>query len=393
MDIEHTYDIAVMKKILKRDDLSLLVNSDDLATENYFKALSREPDNVSYDSNDTRYVLGKRKINLPKFIEEIHAKLEYITSGATGHTFRGDVYQDDKIIYEFAMKVSAYPKRSNYGDITNMQRPENAEIVMLRTLSYFVMNKQTPHLILPFVTFYTDIKCFLLLPKYGYIRKNQKKYNEFINRYNAGKYENTVSILLSEWANRGDFLDFIKKRYLNFKLIHWKIFLFQILSVLAVIQHKYPSFRHNDMKANNILVHKLSSHHPSIYHYNIGTKTYNVPNIKYQIKLWDFDFACIEVLVDNIKVQEEWTREININSKKNQYYDMHYFFNTLLNFFPDITNAKTVPVEVKEFIYRVVPSVYRTPPRVSEKGRILVDDEYTTPQIVIDNDPFFADFR
>ena len=32
---------------------------------------------------------------------------------------------------------------------------------------------------------------------------------------------------------------------------------FQIISALAVIQKKYPGFRHNDLKANNILIHNI----------------------------------------------------------------------------------------------------------------------------------------
>ena len=35
--------------------------------------------------------------------------------------------------------------------------------------------------------------------------------------------------------------------------------LFQIFSALAVIQTKYPGFRHNDMKANNVLIQKIES--------------------------------------------------------------------------------------------------------------------------------------
>ena len=37
----------------------------------------------------------------------------------------------------------------------------------------------------------------------------------------------------------------------------WRVMFFQILSVLAIIQTKYPTFRHNDLKANNILIQKI----------------------------------------------------------------------------------------------------------------------------------------
>lgn len=387
------YDISIIKEILKREDMQLLVSADDIATENFFRPLSGDIDNNSFNSNDTRYMLNKKKINLMKLLKEINAKLDYIGSGATGHTFRGDIYSNNKVIYQFSMKVAAYPKKENYGNITNISRPENAEIMMLRTLSYFVVNNQTPHLILPIITFYADITFFLLLSSHGYIKHNVQKYAEFIKRQKEGKYENTVSILLSEWANRGDLLEYLRQRYKNFKLIHWKVFFFQILSVLAVIQSKYPNFRHNDMKANNILIQKLKKQHAP-WSYRVCNKSYIVPNIGYQIKLWDFDFACIKGIIDNVKVNEEWTREINITSEKNQYYDIHYFFNTLMRFIPEIIDdSKHVPIQVPEFIMRVVPKKYMSGPCINKKGRILIDHEFTTPQYLLENDEFFAEFR
>ena len=70
---------------------------------------------------------------------------------------------------------------------------------------------------------------------------------------------------MSEWANKGDLLDFIRRHYNKLTLIHWKVFLFQIISTLAVIQSKFPSFRHNDLKANNILVHKDKESKKNLY--------------------------------------------------------------------------------------------------------------------------------
>ena len=100
---------------------------------------------------------------------------------------------------------------------------------------------------------------------------------------------------------------------------------FQILSVLAVIQNKYPGFRHNDMKANNILVQLIPvSKKKNKFMYKINKQNYIVPNIGFQLKLWDFDFACIPDLIDNSKVSAEWTTAININPEQNRYYDIHY---------------------------------------------------------------------
>lgn len=386
------YDMNILKDILKRKDMQMLIDSADQTTECYLRPLSKNKDITSFDSNNTQYVLNKKPLNLEKFLEEIGAKLHYISTGATGHMFRGSIFKDGEIIYSFALKVSAYPKNANYGKITNILRPENAEIAMHRVLSYFVNTKQTPHIILPIATFYTNIKLFVQLSEHGMIEQNTKNYDKFVKRYHEGKYENIVSILLSEWANHGDFLEFVRTRYKNFQLLHWKIFFFQVLSVLAVIQSKYPSFRHNDLKANNILVDKVKQGKP--LQYRICGKTYHIRDIGYKLKLCDFDFACIKGVIENIKTSEEWTKQFNITSEPNRYYDVHYFFNTLLRFLPAIINdEKHIPDEVRAFIFRVVPEKYQKGVCVSEKGRILINDEYTTPQKLLENDEFFSVFR
>ena len=122
---------------------------------------------------------------------------------------------------------------------------------------------------------------------------------------------------------------------------------------------------------------------------------YIVPNIGFQIKLWDFDFACIPGIVDNSKVDAEWTNKINICPEQNKYYDIHYFINTLIRkgFLPEIMTSDKVPDKVKEFINRVVPEKYQTGKYVSERGRILVKDEYLTPDEILKNDPFFKVMR
>ena len=345
--------------------------------------------------DDIRELLPKKYIEFGKAISQLGGKLLYIKSGSTGHTFKGvhpPPNTENKESY--AVKIVAYPKKENYGDMYNIKRPENTEILMIRLLSYFVINKQTPHIVLPITTFNTSIKPFLNLTKSNIV--NNKKFEQFIEKYENGEYYQNVSILVSEWANSGDLLDYLKKNYKNLKLKDWRCIFYQIFSVLAIIHNKYPSFRHNDMKANNILIHKIDiDKNNKKYLYKINNKTYIVPNIGFQIKLWDFDFACIPNIVDNSKVEAEWTNKINIKPEQNRYYDIHYFFNTLTRkgFFPEIFTSDDIPTKVKEFINRIVPTKYQTGPLVSEKGRLLVNDEYLLPDDILKNDSFFKVLR
>lgn len=130
--------------------------------------------------------------------------------------------------------------------------------------------------------------------------------------------------------------------------------------------------------------------------YEINGQAYIIPNVGFNVKLWDFDFACIPGLVENSKVSAKWTSKINIDPVQNRYYDLHYFFNTLTRkgFMPEFFNDKLIPNEVKDFVNRIIPEPYREPGKyISERGRILINDEIYTPDWVIKNDPLFQDFR
>jgi serine/threonine protein kinase len=374
----------MIKNILSGNDLQSLIDLESNETEAFIH---------NEDNNDIRDVLDKKNLDFSSVINKIGCKLVYIKSGTTGHTFRG-FNPNNSNDTNFAVKVVAYPKKENYGSYNDITRPENAELMMLKLLSYFVVNNQTPHLILPIGTFNTSIKPFLSLEKNGIVEN--KKYSQFIKRYKKNELFNNVSVLISEWANGGDLLEYIRKNSSEMTLKEWRVILFQILSALSVIQTKYPGFRHNDLKANNILLQNISSRNKNNkFKYKINNNTYIIPNIGLQIKIWDFDFACIADIVENKKVNAEWTNKININSNKNRYYDIHYFFNTLSRkgFFPELFESEYVHKQVKDFIRRIVPEKYAKGDNVAERGRLLVDDEYLIPDDIIKNDPFFSKFR
>ena len=242
---------------------------------------------ISYKNHDIRKLIPKKYFELKNVISQFGGKLLYIKSGSTGHTFKGINLDDDNKNTDdnsYAIKVVAYPKKIYYGDMYDAKRPENAELLMIKLLSYFVIKNQSPHIILPITTFNTSIKPFINLKQSVDI--NEKNYNNFLQRYKEGDYYQNVSILISEWANEGDLLDFLRKKYQDLTLIDWTIIFFQIISVLAVIQNKYPFFRHNDMKANNLLVHKIqTSKDNNKFKYKINGQTYIVPNIGIIVKI------------------------------------------------------------------------------------------------------------
>jgi hypothetical protein len=376
--------ISHISELVNKSHVDSIIDyeNNDKSLENYFK------------SEDIRELMPKKFIDFNDAISNLGGKLLYIKSGSTGHTFKGVYPPNEKDKQSYAVKIVAYPKKENYGDMYNIKRPENAELLMIKLLSQFVVKKQTPHIVLPITTFNTSIRPFLSLSKKDIV--NNKRYDQFIKKYKEGEYYQNVSVLISEWANSGDLLDFIRKNYKEFKIKHWRSIFFQLLSVLAIIQAKYPSFRHNDLKMNNILVNEIAiSPTDNKYFYKINNQVYHVPNIGFQIKLWDFDFACIPGIVDNSKVDANWTNKINVKPEKNRYYDIHYFFNTFVKkgFFPEFWTEDCIPEKAKEFVNRIVPEKYQDGKLISDRGRLLVNDEYLTPDEILKNDVFFKAWR
>jgi len=344
-------------------------------------------------SKDMRELLQKKAFDFNQIINEIGGKLQYVKSGTTGHTFKGISFNDKDKTINYGVKIVAYSKKDSYGDVNFSNRPENAELVMLKLLSEFVISGQTPHIVLPIGSFNTSITPFVKLAK---TFSESKKFEQFLEKYEKKEYYDEVSVLISEWANGGDLLDYIRDNYKTMKVKEWRVIFFQILSVLAVIQKKYPAFRHNDLKPNNILVQVSEINNKTLkFRYVINGKEYYVPNIGAQIKLWDFDFACIPDIVENSKVDAEWTNKINIKAEQNKYYDVHYFFNTFTRkgFFNEFWTLPEIPTEVKDFVRRVVPVKYSEGKHVSERGRILHNKEYVTADILLENDPFFEKMR
>jgi serine/threonine protein kinase len=387
-----------IRELLSGNNLEPMINFDSTATENFTGKFANQDSQINDDySNDTRQILNKKLYNFYKVIHQIGGRLIYVKSGTTGHTFRGEVELDDGEIINYAVKVVAYPKTDRYGNINDSKRPENAELLMIRVLSYFFLKKQTPHITLPIGTFDTSIKPFINLVEKDIVDKDNKKYAEFISMYKEDAYYDHVSILIGEWANRGDFLDFVRKNYKEFEPRHWKVFFFQLLSVLAIIQAKYPGFRHNDLKANNILVHQIDVKARTAYtKYRVEDTGFLVPSIGYNIKLWDFDFACIPGIVDNSKVMDEWTNRINVKPEQNRYYDVHYFFNTFIKdgFFPQFRKESCIPQEARDFVNRIVPPKFQKPNKyVHKRGRLLANIEYLTPLKILREDPYFEEFR
>lgn len=398
-DIKNILDILLLKDEGMIPNIPKYpYNTSSIETETFLTSNNNSKTNI----NDIRSSVSKKLKSFDEIFERADIILEYIKSGSTGHTYKA-ITKNEK--YNFAIKIVPYPKSKSYGNIYSSTRPENVELKMIKFLSYFIINGLTPHIVLPIASFNTSISHIVKDSVIEKMKKEQQKYKrylEFYDNYRKGNYENYVSILISEWADGGDLLEYIRKNYKSMTDNEWRVIFYQLLSTLLIIQNKYQSFRHNDLKANNILIRLSDNNSESnnkLYRYKFYDKSFTVPNIGYQIMLWDFDFASIPELIDNDKVNMKWTDKLNIKPEKNKYYDLHFFFNTLINpsFFPKFYEEGAVPKLVIEFIHRVIPEQYRYGTKTKYidegKGRLLINKEITTPKKILLEDEFFEPFR
>ena len=132
-NISIPFRINFIRDILNGNNLLPLIDGNATDTEAF---INKE------NKHDTLDVLNKESLNFNDVINKIGGKLVYVKSGTTGHTFRG-FNPNEPSEPNFAVKIVAYPKRENYGDLNDIRRPENAELMMLKVLSYFVINNQT----------------------------------------------------------------------------------------------------------------------------------------------------------------------------------------------------------------------------------------------------------
>jgi len=123
-----------------------------------------------------------------------------------------------------------------------------------------------------------------------------------------------------------------------------KSVVFQVLHTLAVIHEEFPSFRHNDLKVDNVL---LTDTIPTIV-YESPDGDFIQLTQRVTAKIADFDFACASFMT-NPKVGTSFSLKFGCDSTQNHFYDAHIFLNSLYR------HVDTLPREMIDWIKRMVP--------------------------------------
>ena len=163
-----------------------------------------------------------------------------------------------------------------------------------------------------------DAHKFILLPIMNFdISKKELEKTQLGQKLMQGKMYYVQ--LFEHYHNLVSLRTFLKTATLDDKI--WKILLFQILYSLYKITFRYPAFRHNKLDLNSIVIYKVKSKPKQL---KVGNIMFNIPSVNFECKLTNFTQSNIAGIVPNNDVEEK--------DAENQYYDVHYIINSLMNF-------------------------------------------------------------
>lgn len=209
--------------------------------------------------------------------------------------------------------------------VHSVWRSENVEPRLIQFLwKHLVETRITPHIIAPLGLTHSIIEG---------ATKKQKNLDNTV--------ENSL-IYFMEKATAGTVRSFFKRASaIGFDSV-FLVILFQICYTLEAIYMRFPRFRHNDLKDDNIFLHKSTAQGYTVY--TIHGTTFTVPNVGVTVLISDFDFACISgESFDNFKViEQEWeTPSYHINTRIDHAADLGCFMSYVRNQFTDKLSKKT----------------------------------------------------
>lgn len=198
-------------------------------------------------------------------------------------------------------------------------------------------------------------------------------------------------IMYSEYANAGALEDFLLKNKTTLRPIHYRFIVTQMLYNLYRIHKKYPSFRHNDLHAKNILV-KTDTPTLEKRVYKVGNYNLTVEDVGIETLITDYGLSTINTIKNpNIRGLDVG---YGISPNSHFMYDAHLLLNAV--FLACVRMNTRSASETIRFIQRILPKEYiglKTSKVENFRLRLNVDHSKlpTFEQIFLD--PFFLPYR
>lgn len=288
-------------------------------------------------------------------VNQTNKVLQELGKGASGIAFKGCLDLPE-CTHGVSIKYISIVKKHKYSnDENDPKHPANIEYNLGKSLSKLVEENKTPHINITIHNF----KCNLSnLTKIQHQTFSQPKATEWL-QLTQRKLDNNViferiNVIFNELADM-DLQTYILNH--SKKLTHQDhlILLFQLCYTLTCIQFEYRNFRHNDIKPNNLLVEidRYVKHKNNNYiAYKIFGKTFYLPQTRYIMKLYDFDFGYSDQFQNyKITTPSPFFNQKGYTPQTNCLYDLHSYINFYYFKFKHILSDET-----KSLLKSLVPT-------------------------------------
>jgi len=199
----------------------------------------------------------------------------------------------------------------------NPNNSVNVDKIIAYLLSDLVIHKKTKNIMININNFDVKVKDLeLFLRKYKDIKLDQKRILSVSIREHFYKL-----------ATLHEHLD------QDLSVDNLKDVIFQVLNALTVIHSVYPSFRHNNLTIDNILVYRMNEKEVT---YKVSDKSYLL-NTSCEVKITNFLKSNMKDYIENNGIDENL-------KEPNKFYDLDMFLESLLGL--------KLPDEISEFIDR-----------------------------------------
>ena len=237
---------------------------------------------------------------------------------------------------------------------------DNRDCLFSYILSKIVLDKKSSGILLPIINFDIEMKMI----------QNMLKSLDLYNFFNEMLINDKISSIFSFRLKENFDRSLILSEYLSEKEINFKYLLFQIIHVIAVIQQIHPTFCHNNLTLENIMIFEIIEEDKK---FMFDRNLFTLKNLNGIIKIYNFS-------------QSE-TSDFKNPKKKgcNKYSDLFTFLKSLHQFMK-LSNL-SFDNETRDFIDKIFPKEFRDKDHVKElfKPDRLLDDNYFKSLKISDN--------
>ena len=265
----------------------------------------------------------------------LNDKLQYIKNVITPY---GRKYIMKKISDPYSVDLSFFIYTNDENN--NLSSSQNINKRMMKLLSDLLTNDVSQHILLQILNI--DVQLMD-------IEELINNYSELKSLMPSDNIQNKiVSIGITEhFFKMMTLADYLDDGLLSkWKSLDYITLIFQIIHTLAVIQNRYPTFRHNNLNIKYIDGY-VKNINAVLNKYDLDGTTFNVPNIGFIYKMSNLEYSTIVDIVINENIDDN-LRSID------KMYDAKTFLTSLKKHLEKV--GSNIPDDIHKFIDKTISS-------------------------------------